>query len=403
MSNVVIVGLGYIGLPLAERVNIVGFSVQGIDSNKQVIDRLDTTTVFTDLSTSLQTSDNVDIFVICVPTPITEDKQPDLKYIDRALTSVGKVLQKGQLVIIESTVFPGYCENIGKSILENSSGLTAGVDFYFAHCPERVNPGDANWNVANIPRVIGGFNEESTKAAMAFYSKITSGELHPVLNMAEAEASKMIENAFRDINIAFVNEMAQSFDGTNINIYRVLEASASKPFGFMPFTPGMGVGGHCIPVDPYYLIASASQRNFKHSFLSLARYINDSMVSYIYEKIVAQIKESRLNNPRIGIFGLTYKPNVSDVRGSQSIRLMKLLQSKGLAVKSYDPIVESDIELEDDLFEWANIVVVAVNHDLFVDFERKINLARNVSVVIDTAHMINPDSLKRASYRGIGL
>jgi nucleotide sugar dehydrogenase len=340
---------------------------------------------------------------LCANTTITDDKQPDLKYIDCALTNVGKVLQKGQLVIVESTVFPGYCENIGKSILENLSGLTAGVDFYFAHCPERINPGDSNWNITNIPRVIGGVNEKSTKAATAFYSRITLGELHPVLNMTEAEASKIIENAFRDINIAFVNEMAQSFDEIDVNIYRVLEASASKPFGFMPFIPGMGVGGHCIPVDPYYLIASADKRNFTHSFLSLARDINDSMIDYVYKKIAVQIKETGLTNPRIGIFGLTYKPNVSDIRESQSVRLMKLLKSKGLAVKSYDPIVESDIELEDDLFEWANIVVVAVNHDLFVDFERKINLARNVSVVIDTAHMINPDSLKRASYRGIGL
>ena len=404
MNNIVVVGLGYVGLPLAERADFVGFSVYGVDSDRQVINRLDaTTTTFDSLSTSIQTSDDVDIFVVCVPTPITDEKQPDLSYINRALTSVGKVLQKGQLVIVESTVFPGYCENIGKSILEDSSGFTAGVDFYFAHCPERVNPGDSNWNVANIPRVIGGVNKKSTKAAIIFYSRITSGELHPVSNMAEAEASKMIENAFRDINIAFVNEMAQSFDGTDVNIHRVLEASASKPFGFMPFMPGMGVGGHCIPVDPYYLIASADKRNFTHSFLSLARNINDSMINYVYKKIVAQIKETGLTSPRIGIFGLTYKPNVSDIRESQSIRLMTLLKSKGLAVKSYDPIVESDVKLEDSLFEWANIVVVAVKHDLFVDFERKINLARNVSVVIDTAHMINPDSLKRASYRGIGL
>lgn len=404
MSDIVVVGLGYVGLPLAERANFVGYSVRGVDSDRQVIDRLSaTTTMFASLSTNLHASSDVDVFVICVPTPITDDKQPDLKYIDCALTSVGKVLQKGQLVIVESTVFPGYCENIGKSILENLSGLTAGVDFYLAHCPERVNPGDSNWNITNIPRVIGGVNEKSTKAATAFYSRITLGKLHPVLNMTEAEASKMIENAFRDINIAFVNEMAQSFDEIDVNIYRVLEASASKPFGFMSFMPGMGVGGHCIPVDPYYLIASADKRNFTHSFLSLARDINDSMIDYVYKKIATQIKEIGLTNPRIGIFGLTYKPNVSDIRESQSVRLMKLLKSKGLAVKSYDPIVESDIELEDDLFEWANIVVVAVNHDLFVDFERKINLARNVSVVIDTAHMINPDRLKRASYRGIGL
>lgn len=404
MSSIVIVGLGYVGLPLAKRADLAGFSVHGVDTNKQVLDRLGATAgAFTSLSTNLQANEDTDIFVVCVPTPIADDKQPNLSYINSALESVGKVLQKGQLVVIESTVFPGYCESIGKPILEGVSGLTAGEDFYFAHCPERINPGDSIWNIANIPRVIGGVDSQSTKLAVAFYSKITSGDLRTVLNMSEAEASKMIENAFRDINIAFVNEMARSFDGTDVDIYRVLEASASKPFGFMSFTPGMGVGGHCIPVDSHYLIASANERNFTHSFLSLAREINDDMVNYIHDKIVAYIAKTELKNPRIGIFGLTYKPNVPDIRESQSIRLVKLLRSEGLEVKSYDPIVESDVESEDDLFKWADVVVIAVQHDSFVDFEQKINLAHNISMVVDPAHMIDSSSLKRADYGGVGL
>ncbi len=261
----------------------------------------------------------------------------------------------------------------------------------------------SSWNVANIPRVIGGINETSVKLAVKFYAKITSGQLHLVSNMAEAEASKMIENSFRDINIAFVNELARSFDGTDVNIHHVLKACATKPFGYMTFTPGMGTGGHCIPVDPYYLIASAKSRNFTHSLLQLARETNDAMVNYVYEKINEQAEISGLPSLQIGIFGLTYKPNVSDVRESQSIRLVELLRSRGLSVKTHDPLVESDTKSENDLFEWANIIVLAVNHDTYLNFEDKINSSRNIAAVVDVANMIDAQKLQRAVYRGVGI
>jgi len=345
---------------------------------------------------------NIDIVVVCVPTPVDDDKLPNLTYINSALGSVGRSLMSKQLVIIESTVYPGYCEGTGKQLLESTSSLLAGRDFHLVHCPERINPGDKKWNVSNIPRVIGGIDDESVEVAKEFYSRITSGKLHTVSNMAEAEASKMVENAFRDINIAFVNELARSFDGTNVDIYSVLEASNTKPFGYMSFMPGLGVGGHCIPVDPYYLIESAKSRNFTHSFLQLAREINDGMVNYVASKITNFIEHSKLENPRIGLLGLTYKPNVADTRESQPLRLLEALRSKGLAVQGFDPFVKSDVLSEDAIFEWADIVVVAVNHSLFIDFESKINANSSIVAVIDAARMLDEKSLRSAVYVGIG-
>jgi len=230
--------LGYIGLPSSQRAANVGYSVVGIDKNMEVLARLRRDELFFKaLSNSYAIVNNSDIILVCVPTPINADKTPNLTCINEALNDVGKNLQKGQLVSIESTIYPGYCETIGCEILETASGLRAGEDFYLVHCPERINPGDGNWSVANIPRVIGGLNAVSLDQGTQFYQLITEGGVHPVKNMAEAEAAKMVENAFRDINIAFVNELARSFDGTNVDIKNVIDASATKPFGYMPFYP----------------------------------------------------------------------------------------------------------------------------------------------------------------------
>lgn len=404
MKSIGVIGLGYVGLALARHASQAGIAVHGVDISQDILDALSADeAIFASLSLQPRSADCLDAFIVCVPTPINEDKTPNLTYVDSALDSVGSVLRPGQLVVLESTVFPGYYDNVGIGILESSSGLIAGKDFYFAHCPERVDPGNDEWTISNIPRVIGGIDQASVRLARKLYSKITSGELHVVSNISEAEASKMIENTFRDVNIAFVNEMAKSFDGTNIDIYRVLRACATKPFGYMPFVPGLGVGGHCIPVDPYYLIDSASNRGFTHSLLRQVRDINNSMVDYIAEKIEKYATESDLKDVRIGIFGLAYKPNVPDVRESQSMRLLMKLRSQGFAVRAYDPFVKSEATTEQELFGWANVVVTAVAHDAFANFEKKINFADNIYAVFDTGNMLNADNLrKEIIYRGIG-
>ncbi len=281
--------------------------------------------------------------------------------------------------------------------------MSADQDFFLAHCPERINPGDKKWNIANIPRVIGGTNELSVSRAKIFYSRVTNGHIQTVANMAEAVASKMIENAFRDVNIAFVNEMARSFDGTNINIYRVLDAAATKPFGYMEFLPGMGVGGHCIPIDPHYIISAAKERGFEHAFLQLARDINDGMVDYVIDKIIKFINKNHVTNPRIGVLGLTYKPNIADTRESQSLRLIEKLNRQGFETKAYDPFVKSDSSSEHEVIEWANIIITAVDHEAFVNLATLINEKQGVSVVIDTANMIRPKDLLYAKYEGIGI
>lgn len=403
MKQVCVIGLGYVGLPLARRSAEIGYRVVGVEKNKQVLTRLrEDELLFSEVSNSSVSADASDIILICVPTPINTDKTPDLSYINGALTELGKHLKKGQLVCIESTVYPGYCETIGREILESASGLTAGKDFYLVHCPERVNPGDEEWTVANIPRVIGGNDKESLNKGLQFYKTITEGEIHTVDNMAEAEASKMVENAFRDINIAFVNELAKSFDDTNIDIMNVINASATKPFGYMPFYPGLGVGGHCIPVDPEYLISAAKGRGFDHEILKVARHINDGMIQYIADKLDKLCSSHRISRPNILILGLAYKPNVGDMRESQAVRLMDLLISRGYLVKAYDPYVSPVGESVASLLNDAEAVVLATAHDSFNDLVDQLNNHPKIKLIIDTTNKLDPNLLEFAQYSGVG-
>lgn len=342
------------------------------------------------------------ILLLCVPTPINADKTPNLTCLNGALNDVGKNLQKGQLVSIESTVYPGYCETVGCEILETVSGLRAGEDFNLVHCPERINPGDGNWSVANIPRVIGGVNAVSLDHGTQLYQTITDGGIHPVKNMAEAEAAKMVENAFRDINIAFVNELAKSFDGTNVDIKNVIDASATKPFGYMPFYPGLGVGGHCIPVDPEYLISAAKIRGFEHEIIKLARQVNDGMVEYVADKLKELIATNDILNPRIAIIGLTYKPNIADTRESQALRLRDLLLSRGYDVITYDPHISPASESIESLLKQADIVILATAHRSFNDLVEQINNHSNIKIVLDTTNSLNGGELSKAKYSGVG-
>jgi UDP-N-acetyl-D-glucosamine dehydrogenase len=403
MKQVCVIGLGYVGLPLAQRASEIGYKVVGIDKNKELFTRLRKDELFfLELSNSSVLVNDSDIILICVPTPINADKTPDLSYINEALTELGKHLRKGQLVSIESTVYPGYCETIGREILESASGLKAGEGFYLVHCPERVNPGDENWNVSNIPRVIGGNDTLSLEKGVQFYQTITKGNIHSVNNMGEAEASKMVENAFRDINIAFVNELAKSFDDTNIDIMNVINASATKPFGYMPFYPGLGVGGHCIPVDPEYLINAAKSRGFDHEILKVARHVNDGMIQYIADKLDKLCSSHYISKPNILILGLAYKPNVGDVRESQAVRLNDLLISRGYPVKAYDPFVSPAHEISASLLNDAEVVILATAHNSFNDLVDQLNNCPKIKLIIDTTNKLDSKLLEFAQYSGVG-
>jgi UDP-N-acetyl-D-glucosamine dehydrogenase len=279
-KTISIIGLGYVGLPLALLAAKKGYRVIGVIKNpekaklinerispiqdEKIIEDLKTTTL--EATTDFSRIKEAIIVIVCVPTPIDCNHMPNLEPVESATRNVGIYLQKGQTVIMESTVNPGVCEEVMLPILEKESGLKSGIDFYFAHCPERINPGDPKWNVENINRVVGSLEEKGLDIATSFYQSILTGSIMRMGNLKEAEACKVVENSFRDINIAFVNELALSFAKLGIDAVRVIDGAATKPFAFMAHYPGCGVGGHCIPVDPYYLIEYAKKKGFFHDF-----------------------------------------------------------------------------------------------------------------------------------------
>ncbi|GAG02100.1 unnamed protein product, partial [marine sediment metagenome] len=270
--KVCVVGLGYVGLPLLKLIIEKGFFAIGLDIDKQKVDKIlkEGIAVTTRPDEALN---NADCIIVCVPTPIDESYRPDLKFVISAMRTVSKYLKNDSIVILESTVAPGTTEEIAARIL-GESGFKAGVDFYVAHCPERIDPGNKKWTVRNIPRVVGGINKQSTNIAYAFYVEILNSEVIKMSTVKAAEAVKIVENTFRDVNIAFVNELAKSFDKIGIDTVEVIKGASTKPFGFMAHYPGCGVGGHCIAIDPYYLIEKAEKSGFNHKFLKLAREIN---------------------------------------------------------------------------------------------------------------------------------
>lgn len=305
-----IIGLGYVGLPLALLASKKGYKVYGIDIDNKKVDLINNhKSPFVDeegekdlLDTNLiATTDSSKIFeseiiVICVPTPVDHDYNPDLGPVISACKSIGTNIDKSRktLIILESTVNPGVCEEVVIPTLEEITGLKAGIDFEIAHCPERINPGNKKWNVENINRVVGSLTESGLKRASEFYRSILTGTVKEMNNLKEAEACKIVENCFRDINIAFVNELAMSFDKMDIDVVNVLQGAATKPFAFMAHFPGCGVGGHCIPVDPYYLIERAKKAGFDHRFISLARNINNNMPEYTVNLLLTALNKKGL-------------------------------------------------------------------------------------------------------------
>lgn len=423
MTKVCVIGLGYVGLPLACLCARKGYEVYGydVDSNKVDLinrkvspikdDELENSLKLVDVKATTDSSviGSSDVVFVCVPTPIKENHVPDLRFVEGAVETVCKNLNPGQLVIIESTIHPGTCEEVIMPIFDKF-GFKHGENFFLAHCPERIDPGNKKWNVENIPRVVGGLSSEATNKAVELYRNILASgvDVMALSSIKAAEAVKITENTFRDVNIAFVNELAMSFDKLGIDVTEVIKGASTKPFAFMPHWPSCGVGGHCIPVDPYYLIEQAKSKGFDHSFLSLARSINKKMPEYS----VARLEEALLSvgksitGAKIGVLGLAYKGNVDDTRESPAFEVIELLQNKGAEVFVFDPYLleKSHVSRVDDMLNKVEVLFLVTEHNEFKSFDfSKLN-GSSVKIVIDGKNCLDKNIVETQGiiYKGIG-
>lgn len=422
-KTVCVVGLGYVGLPLAVRAKEKGYDVIGFDTNEEKIALINAgkspiKEAF--LETRIgqyhpkathnpSTIREADIILICVPTPVDEMRNPDYGPVEDASRLVAANLKKGALVVLESTVNPGVSEEIVAPIFE-AAGHVVSTDVYLAHCPERINPGDEKWNVSNIPRVIGSFDEQGLAIGLEFYRSIVDADIRPMKSIREAEAVKILENSFRNVNIAFVNELARSFARLDIDVKDVIDGAATKPFAFMAHYPSCGIGGHCIPVDPYYLVEYAKKTSdFDHKFLSLALEINREMPAYTVEILQDALNEVKLpmNGTRVAVLGIAYKANVDDSRESPAFDIIKHLKKQHCEVETYDPYIlrESTKESLNEILEACDAVVLVTNHKDFVEKVTPELLQKHgIKVIIDGKNCLDKESFKNSGivYRGIG-
>ncbi len=356
-ARVGIIGLGYVGLPLVQVFCSEGFGVTGFDLDPEKIAMLAAGRSYikhipSDAVAALQASGrftatrdfaalvDVDAVLICVPTPLTAEREPDMSYVVGTGKAIAKHLRPGQLIILESTTYPGTTLEVLKPLLE-SSGLDCGKDFHLAYSPEREDPGNPEFGTAGIPKVVGGTDATALELAKTLYSQIVV-EVIPVSNSETAEAVKLTENIFRAVNIALVNELKQIYAALGIDIWEVIDAAKTKPFGFMPFYPGPGLGGHCIPIDPFYLTWRARNANVETRFIELAGEINTAMPSYVVDRLAASLKqrfEKNLEGAHILLVGIAYKKNVDDTRESPAFPIIEILETRGARVDFYDPYV----------------------------------------------------------------
>jgi len=419
---VTIIGLGYVGLPLAIRSAERGYKVFGFDLDKKKIDlikkgkspfREDFISERKELlgkitaTTDAKVIKKADIVIVCVPTPVDEKFFPILDPLIGATEIIIKNRKPGQLVIIESTINPGICEEVIMPIFSRA-GLHEGKDFYIAHCPERINPGDPKWNVTNIPRVLGASSKRGLEIAREFYESIIDAPIKLMGSIKEAEACKVVENSFRDINIAFVNELAKSFDRMGIDVKNVIDGASTKPFCFMAHYPGRGVGGHCIPVDPYYLIERAKESGFDHKFLRVAREINNSMPNYTVELMQDLLNDAGLamKGMAIGVMGLSYKANVDDLRESPAIKIIAELKKKGAKVVSYDPYILklSDASNLKDFLRKCKAIILVTSHKEFMEINPQEYKKNKIVAIVDGMNAMPGEKIKKLGikYHGIG-
>ncbi len=403
-NKVAIIGLGYVGLPLAQAIaQNTQYQVVGIDIDPHKVAAIEEFEAGTDQALIAQS----EYIIICVPTPVKDNKMPNLSALKEATKTTTKYLEKGQKIIIESTINPGVCEEVLLPILE-SSGLKGGKDFELSHCPERINPGDSKWNVLNIPRNIGSLTPKGNHIIANFYRSFLEAEIKELSCLKSAEASKVIENTFRDINIAYVNELSKSFDLMGIDLVEVIEAASNKPFAFLAHYPSCGVGGHCIPVDPYYLIESAKEKGFEHHFLKLAREINESMPQYTIDLLKQKLAEHSLKQSEItvAILGLTYKANVPDLRESPSLKIIEICAEENIPHLIYDPLFteKNTHPTLSETLAAADCIVLAVNHREFTEINAELLKKQGIKIVIDGKNCLNKKEITAAgiTYKGIG-
>lgn len=403
---VAILGLGYVGLPLAMVCSQAGFRVVGIDSSEKKIDILTAGKSDVDDVTDeevkkfiaggkiLPTSDftrlqKADCIAICVPTPLNKTKDPDVSFILSAAEAIKNNLRKGQLVILESTTYPGTTEELIRPILE-STGMKAGEDFYLAFSPERIDPGNEQYTTKNTPKVVGGVDPISTKLVTLFYRQVVNGVV-TVSSSQSAEMVKLLENTFRSVNIALVNEVALMCDRLGIDVWEVIDAAATKPFGFLKFYPGPGLGGHCIPIDPHYLSWKLRSLNYYARFIELAGDINSHMPAYVVEKIGTALNRhmKSYKGAKILILGVSYKKDISDVRESPALDIMKLLDDQGAKITYNDPHVPKlkldhgvlkSVKLTKTVLNRSDCAVIVADHSRYdYDF-----IVRESKLVVDT-------------------
>ena len=405
-AKIGIIGMGYVGIPLGLEFAGTGFSVTGFDkdsarvkeinSGKQVIKHIPAKSMkeFVKKNNGSSTTDfseirDMDCLIICVPTPLDEHEQPDMSYIESASKEIGKNLRKGQLIVLESTTYPGTTREIVKPILEKSK-LEAGEDFFLAYSPEREDPGNKEFSVSAIPKVMGGLTDNCLRLTSNLYKNIVS-ETVEVSSLETAEATKLMENIFRAVNIAMVNELKLIFSRMGINIWEVIDAAKTKPFGFMPFYPGPGMGGHCIPIDPFYLSWKAKEYNTEAKFIELAGEINRKMTEHIAHRIGRALNDDKksIRGSKILIVGVAYKKDIDDMRESPALRIMDLLKHKGAKITYHDPNVKNvgplkSLDLTQNTINEQDAIVITTDHTN-IDYK---SLGKHAKLIVDTRNIM---------------
>ncbi len=406
-----IIGLGYVGLPLALEFFRAGYSVVGVDKDPEKIGMLKAGKSYIpdvdekDLKDAVQrglftvTDDfsvlkEVDTINICVPTPLRKTKDPDVSYIVDAVEKIAQTLHRGQLIVLESTTYPGTTEELVLPILEKR-GLKVGKDFFLAFSPERVDPGNEKYVTRNTPKVVGGVTGRCTRLSVAFYAQPIDTVV-PVSSPRVAEMVKLLENTFRSVNIGLVNELALMCDKMKINVWEVIDAAGTKPFGFMPFYPGPGLGGHCIPIDPFYLSWKARQSGFEPRFIELAGEVNSKMPHHVMIKVMDALNQhgKSLKGSKILLLGMAYKKDINDYRESPALDIMRLLQEKGARVRYHDPFIPSirldgarpvrSVSFNNNEIASYDCVVIVTNHS-GIDYKE---VAKGAALVVDTRNAL---------------
>ena len=408
-----VVGLGYVGLPLAVEKAKAGFRTIGFDVQEEKVKQVNAghnyigDVVDAELAQLVSngmlsaTSDfsfikEVDFVAICVPTPLDLHQEPDISYVENSAKSIAGYLTKGTVVVLESTTYPGTTEELIKPILEKGSGLECGKDFYLGFSPERVDPGNAVYKTKNTPKVVGAVGKDAQEVIAAIYGAVLGDKVHTVSSPAVAEMTKILENTYRNINIGLINELAILCNRMNIDLWEVIEAAKTKPFGFTAFYPGPGLGGHCIPLDPYYLTWKAREYGFHTSMIEASMMINDHMPEYTVERCGKILNRHRkaLNGSKVLVLGVAYKQDIDDYRESPALRVIEELEKTGASVSFYDPYIpqykqhgklhKGETALTAELLQHADLVVVTAAHtNIDYDF-----VQRHAQAVFDTKNVM---------------